>query len=174
MTNLFNFTASNTAEVGTSGRVFTFSDGDDSWTFSVDIQIVDSYAVSITSTDNSISAGSITSESISVSITNLGTSSDTYTVSLSADEALQYFEISLSSTSLSIQSKDSAELIVTVRRTGQDVPNDLIAMIQVISISDDSSSASYSFAVQNASVGVDMTIALGDREAGPGKAFQER
>lgn len=171
MTNLFNFTASNTANVGTTGLEFTFTDGNDAWTFNVDIQIVDSYAVSISSTDNSISAGSITSESISLSVTNLGTSSDTYTVSLSADDALQYFDISLSSTSLSIESKDSAELIVTVRRTGQDIPNDLIAMIQVDSISDDSSSASYSFAVQNASVGVDMTIALGDREASPGESI---
>ena len=166
--DLFNFTASNTAEVGTTGLVFTFSDGDDSWIYNVDVQVVDSYSVSITSTENLISAGSITSESISFSITNLGTSSDTYTVSLSAEEALQYFDISLSSTSLSIESKNSAELVVTVRRTGQDVPNDLIATLRVVSISDDSSNASYSFAVQNATVGVDMTIALGDREANPG------
>ena len=167
-TTIISFTASNTAQVGSNTVTISFTDGSDSWNYEFDIQVTNSHQVSVSSISNSLVAGSIREESLTLSVTNLGTSTDTYTISIDATEASEYFEFSLSTTSLTVDSKQSADLTFSARRTGQNVPSGLIANITVTSVSDSTSSDVFGVSVLNASLGVDLSISLNDREVEPG------
>ena len=113
--------ASGTAQMATNFAI----DFSSSWTsasIDLELQIDDRMDVSIDSTQNKVYASPVEDSSITMIITNLGTSSDNFIISLDTSDVNDWFGIGIDKLSLNLNAGESGSAIITVREVSIGAP----------------------------------------------------
>ncbi len=109
------------ASAATSARTDTltlqlFSDGAVA-VLDVELQVVDRTLAQLSPNKNQIISGPSAATNVTIEVTNIGTLQDTFLLSIGAGETSNYFEISLSKTSVNLGIGQSETVVLSVRET---------------------------------------------------------
>ena len=135
----------------------------------LDLQIIDLLRVSLDSSTTRIVASPMTDEVLELSITNLGTASDTYVITLNDTETSEFFTTSLSTLSLTLDSGASQMVNLSAREVLAGAPisgTDLV--VTVTSTLDSSISDELTISVVPQVAGGLITVMSDDDKAAPG------
>ena len=84
---------------------------------SIELQVIDRTLAQLSPNTNQIIAGPSATSNVSIEVTNIGTLQDTFLLSIGAGETSNYFELSLSKTSVNLGIGQSETVILSVRET---------------------------------------------------------
>ena len=90
---------------------------------SIELQVVDRTLAQLSPNTNQIIAGPSVATDITVEVTNIGTLQDTFLLSIGAGETSNYFELSLSKTSVNLGIGQSETVVLSVRETSTGASN---------------------------------------------------
>ena len=93
-----------------------FSDGAEAL-LAIELQVVDRTLAELSPNTNQIIAGPSASTNVTIEVTNIGTLQDTFLLSIGAGETSNYFELSLSKTSVNLGIGQSETVVLSVRET---------------------------------------------------------
>ncbi|MAR47220.1 MAG: hypothetical protein CMA41_05390 [Euryarchaeota archaeon] len=93
-----------------------FSDGAEAL-LAIELQVVDRTLAQLSPNTNQIIAGPSASTNVTIEVTNIGTLQDTFLLSIGAGETSNYFELSLSKTSVNLGIGQSETVVLSVRET---------------------------------------------------------
>ncbi|MDP6224190.1 MAG: hypothetical protein QGF34_03935 [Candidatus Poseidoniaceae archaeon] len=83
----------------------------------IELQVIDRTLAQLSPNTNQIIAGPSTLTNVTVEVTNIGTLQDTFLLSIGAGETSNYFEVSLSKTSVVLGIGESQSVVLSVRET---------------------------------------------------------
>ena len=83
----------------------------------IELQVIDRTLAQLSPNTNQIIAGPSTLTNVTVEVTNIGTLQDTFLLSIGAGETSNYFELSLSKTSVVLGIGESQSVVLSVRET---------------------------------------------------------
>ena len=102
----YNVSLNVSASAATSARTDTLSlqllSDSTSALLSIELQVVDRSLAQLSPNTNQIIAGPSVASNITIEVTNIGTLQDTFLLSIGAGETSNYFELSLSKTSVNL------------------------------------------------------------------------
>ena len=84
---------------------------------SIELQVVDRTLAQLSPNTNQIIAGPSAATNVTIEVTNTGTLQDTFLLSIGAGETSNYFELSLSKTSVNLGIGQSESVVLSVRET---------------------------------------------------------
>jgi uncharacterized membrane protein len=84
---------------------------------SIELQVVDRTLAQLSPNTNQIIAGPSAATNVTIEVTNIGTLQDTFLLSIGAGETSNYFELSLSKTSVNLGIGQSESVVLSVRET---------------------------------------------------------
>ena len=88
-----------------------------STSLSIELQVVDRTLAQLSPNTNQIIAGPSAATNVTIEVTNIGTLQDTFLLSIGAGETSNYFELSLSKTSVNLGIGQSESVVLSVRET---------------------------------------------------------
>lgn len=83
----------------------------------IELQVVDRTLAQLSPNTNQVIAGPSVATNVTVEVTNIGTLQDTFLLSIGAGETSNYFELSLSKTSVNLGIGQSETVVLSVRET---------------------------------------------------------
>ena len=163
------------AQSGSYPIVVTYSDADYAESLSLELQVADSVKVNVTSAKSSVIAGPISAVTYTFEVTNLGSASDTFFVSLNFDDnnnASTWFDTVLSTTSVNLAPSSTQVVTISIRELSVGAPtNGCDVNIVVTSSNDDTVSGAKGFKIKPIEVGAEITIVASDDSAKPGETI---
>ena len=163
-----SLTATSAASSGTHALSLSYGGSGVSATLSLSLQIQERIAVSMSSTESQIVAGPSSAETFEFEVTNLGSSTDTISLSLTDNGASDWFDFELSSTSVSLAAGISSSLMLEVRESSQGAPTNGVSITLTASSSSDASvSATLNLSVESSVAGAALLVLSDDDSAPP-------
>ena len=104
----------------------------------LELQITERREISIDSTSNKIYASPIEDTNMSLILTNLGTTSDTFLVNIDNENASDWFSVNIDYLSLNLDSGESGTVVISVREVAIGAPSSGTEMIISVSSVQDS------------------------------------
>ena len=136
----------------------------------LDLQISDRIGVIVDSAENSIIASPLGNSNLSIMITNLGTSEETFVVNMNNSLVSQWFSVSISALSLTLMPGDSNIIIITAREISTGAPIDGTELtLTVTSTLDSSVSDSINIVLIPQTSDAKITVRFDDDSAKPGE-----
>jgi uncharacterized membrane protein len=132
-----SFTAGTSVQPQTTSITVTMDSGWNSQSITLDLQITDRKGLSIGSTASHIVASPITDSNLTVMLTNLGSNTDTFLLSLDTSATSNWFSVTADSLSSSIGPGNSDSITLSIRETTSGAPvSGVDLLITVTSTSD--------------------------------------
>ena len=164
-----------TAQAGSYPINITYSSNQITKSLNLELQVAQSVGLTVNSISNNIVAGPISEVSYTFEVTNLGSASDTFFVSLGFDDsnnASTWFDTTLSTSSINLDSSSTQVVTIQIReRTAGAPANGCDVDIVVISSNDDTISSSISFKIIPIQASAQLTILADDNSALPGQSI---
>ena len=117
----YNVSLNVSASAATSARTDTLTlqllTDSASTSLSIELQVVDRTLAQLSPNTNQIIAGPSAATNVTIEVTNIGTLQDTFLLSIGAGETSNYFELSLSKTSVNLGIGQSESVVLSVRET---------------------------------------------------------
>ena len=113
----FNVSASAATSARTDSLSLQLLSDSTSALLSIELQVVDRSLAQLSPNTNQIIAGPSVASNITIEVTNIGTLQDTFLLSIGAGETSNYFELSLSKTSVNLGIGQSETVVLSVRET---------------------------------------------------------
>jgi hypothetical protein len=130
---------------------------------SIELQVVDRTLAQLSPNTNQIIAGPSAPTNVTIEVTNIGTLQDTFLLSIGAGETSNFFELSLSKTSVVLGIGQSETVVLSVRETAAGAnANGLPINIVATSTLDPSSSDVAILTLKPMSAGSDITVFADD------------
>ena len=123
-----SITASLSATPSSTALTVSFAQGATQSTLALDLVIEDRQEVVISGVQYEIDAHPQGTSNLTVQVTNLGTSSDTYLVELSSAETNNWFSFSLSALTLDLDAGETKTITMSALETGTGAPNEGISI----------------------------------------------
>ena len=112
-----NVSASAATSARTDTLTLQLSSDDAVAVLDVELQVVDRTLAQLSPNKNQIISGPSAATNVTIEVTNIGTLQDTFLLSIGAGETSNYFEISLSKTSVNLGIGQSETVVLSVRET---------------------------------------------------------
>ena len=165
-----------TAQSGAYPIVVSYSSADYSQSLNLELQVADSVGLTVNSINNNIAAGPISEVTYTFEVTNLGSASDTFFVSLDFEEgnnnATIWFDTALSTTSVNLEPSSTQAVTITVRERAAGAPSSGCDVnIVVTSSNDDTVSSGIGFKILPIQASAEITILSADDSAKPGETI---
>lgn len=164
-----------TAQSGSYPINVTYSSDEVTKSLNLELQVAESVGLTVNSISNNIAAGPISEVSYTFEVTNLGSASDTFFVSLGFDDsnnASTWFDTTLSTTSINLDSSSTQAVTIQIRERLAGAPvNGCDVDIVVTSSNDDTISSSISFKIIPIQASAQLTILSDDNSALPGQSI---
>ena len=113
----FNVSASSATSARTDSLSLQLLSDSTTAVLSIELQVVDRTLAQLSPNTNQVIAGPSVSTNVTIEVTNIGTLQDTFLLSIGAGETSNYFELSLSQTSVNLGVGQSETVILSVRET---------------------------------------------------------
>ena len=164
-----------TAQSGSYPINITYSSDEVTKSLNLELQVAQSVGLTVNSISNNIAAGPISEVTYTFEVTNLGSASDTFFVSLGFDDsnnASTWFDTTLSTTSINLDSSSTQAVTIQLRERLAGAPaNGCDVDIIVTSSNDDTISSSISFKIIPIQASAQLTILADDNSALPGQSI---
>jgi hypothetical protein len=164
-----------TAQSGSYPINITYSADQITKSLTLELQVAQSVGLTVNSISNNIAAGPISEVTYTFEVTNLGSASDTFFVSLGFDDsnnASTWFDTTLSTSSINLDSSSTQAVTIQIRERLAGAPvNGCDVDIVVISSNDDTISSSISFKIIPIQASAQLTILADDNSALPGQSI---
>ena len=164
--------------VATSGSgvhpiIINYSSSEITASLSLELQITDSVGLTVNSVTSSIAAGPLSSVNYTFEITNLGSTQDTFFITLGYDDsnnATTWFDIILSTTSVNLDSSATQVISMSIRERAVGAPSTGVPVDVIItSTNDDTTSSSSTLNVLPIQASAQLTILENDDGGKPGE-----
>ena len=149
------FSAGNSISPQSTLITITMDSGWNSNSINLDLQVTDRKGLDVGSAMTHVVASPITDSNVSVMVTNLGSSTDTFLLSLNTSLTNEWFSIDADSLSLTISPGYTDSIMLTVRETAVGAPSDGVDL--TVTITSTSDSAIY----ENLTIGIIPQVASG-------------
>ena len=168
-----NLSLANNADPGTHPITIGFGGSGASATTSIDLQIQDRFAVLVSTTSSDIVAGPANNASAIFDVTNLGTSTDIYQLSILDASQSDWFSFTLSTTSVTVGAGETATVELSVREisTGA-TSNGITVALLASSGTDENADHHVNLTVRPQIAGATITVIADDDEAKPGSSIR--
>ena len=134
-----------------------------STSLSIELQVVDRTLAQLSPNTNQIIAGPSAATNVTIEVTNIGTLQDTFLLSIGAGETSNYFELSLSKTSVNLGIGQSESVVLSIRETSTGASaSGLPINIVATSTLDPSSTDVALLTLIPMTAGSDLTVLAGD------------
>ncbi|MGB2267563.1 MAG: hypothetical protein ACPH5T_02495 [Candidatus Poseidoniaceae archaeon] len=134
-----------------------------STSLSIELQVVDRTLAQLSPNTNQIIAGPSAATNVTIEVTNIGTLQDTFLLSIGAGETSNYFELSLSKTSVNLGIGQSESVVLSIRETSAGaIASGLPINIVATSTLDPSSTDVALLTLIPMTAGSDLTVLAGD------------
>ena len=164
-----------TAQSGSYPIVVTYSSNDVSASLNLELQVADSVSLTVNSITNNVASGPISDVSYTFEITNLGSASDTFFVSLAFDDsnnASNWFDTILSTSSVNLDSSLTQAVSISIRERSAGAPvSGCDVSVVVKSSNDDTVSYSIGFKIIPIQASAQLTILADDTSVKPGESL---
>tara|TARA_B100001027_G_scaffold216375_1_gene192538 strand:- start:543 stop:4586 length:4044 start_codon:yes stop_codon:yes gene_type:complete len=165
-----------TAQSGAYGITVSYSSADFSQSLNLELQVADSVGLTVNSINNNIAAGPISEVTYTFEVTNLGSASDTFFVSLDFAEgnnnATIWFDTALSTTSVNLEPSSTQAVTITIRERAAGAPSTGCDVnIVVTSSNDDTVSSGIAFKILPIQASAQITVLSADDSAKPGETI---
>ena len=138
----------------------------------IDLQITDRHEVMVDSIEDRIVASPIGDSNLSIMVTNLGTSTETFVANINNSQVSDWFTISVNTLSLTLDSGESGTITISAREIATGAPASGNELIVTVTSTDDSNvvdSLTISVVPQIASG--QITVLSDDDKAAPGSTI---
>ena len=150
----------------------TFDGGWSSTGLMLDLQVTDRNEVMVDSTEDRIIASPLGDSSLTVMVTNLGTSTETFVAEINNSELSDWFTISVDTLSLTLDAGQSGDLVISAREVATGAPSSGSELIvKLTSTGDSTVSDSITIDVIPQIANGIITVMSDNDEAKPGEAI---
>ena len=174
-TIIMTVSMTSTAQSGSYPITITYSSDEITNSLNLELQVAQSVGLTVNSISNNIAAGPISEVSYTFEVTNLGSASDTFFVSLGFDDsnnASTWFDTVLSTSSINLDSSSTQAVTIQIRERLAGAPaNGCDVDIVVTSSNDDTISSSIAFKIIPIQASAQLTILADDNSALPGQSI---
>ena len=168
-----NITLDTNANPGSHALEFGFGGTGASAMEEVELQVQDRFDVLLSSTGSQIVAGPSNNATMSIDVTNFGTSSDVFQLSIIDDSEAGWFAYTLSTTSVSLNAGETTTVQLNVREVASGATtNGLTVAIHAASSNDLSKTDHFNITVRPQVAGAEITVNADDDEAQPGSTIR--
>ena len=148
----------------------TFDGGWTSTQLTIDLQVADRHEVMVDSSEDRIIASPLGDSSLTIMVTNLGTSTETFVADINNSAVSDWFTISVDKLSLSLDSGQSGSITITAREIASGAPTNGVDLTITVTSTDDSTvTDSISIAVIPQIANGLITVMSDSVEAKPGE-----
>ena len=148
----------------------TFDGGWTSTQLTIDLQVADRHEVMVDSSEDRIIASPLGDSSLTIMVTNLGTSTETFVADINNSAVSDWFTISVDTLSLSLDSGQSGSITITAREIASGAPTNGVDLTITVTSTDDSTvTDSISIAVIPQIANGLITVMSDSVEAKPGE-----
>ena len=148
----------------------TFDGGWTSTQLTIDLQVADRHEVMVDSSEDRIIASPLGDSSLTIMVTNLGTSTETFVADINNSAVSDWFTISVDTLSLSLDSGQSGSITITAREISSGAPTNGVGLTITVTSTDDSTvTDSISIAVIPQIANGLITVMSDSVEAKPGE-----
>ena len=148
----------------------TFDGGWTSTQLTIDLQVADRHEVMVDSSEDRIIASPLGDSSLTIMVTNLGTSTETFVADINNSAVSDWFTISVDTLSLSLDSGQSGSITITAREIASGAPTNGVGLTITVTSTDDSTvTDSISIAVIPQIANGLITVMSDSVEAKPGE-----
>ena len=174
--SVYNVSFSVTASAATSARTDALTlrliaDSTEAL-LAIELQVIDRTLAQLSPNTNQIIAGPSALSNVTIEVTNIGTLQDTFLLSIGAGETSNYFELSLSKTSVVLGIGESESVVLSVRETAVGAnPDGLPINIVATSTLDPSSSDTSILTLIPMTAGADINVFADDTPAEAGSTI---
>ena len=116
----------------------TFDGGWTSTQLTIDLQVADRHEVMVDSSEDRIIASPLGDSSLTLMVTNLGTSTETFVADINNSAVSDWFTISVDTLSLSLESGQSGSITITAREIASGAPTNGVDLTITVTSTDDS------------------------------------
>ena len=116
----------------------TFDGGWTSTQLTLDLQVADRHEVMVDSSEDRIIASPLGDSSLTLMVTNLGTSTETFVADINNSAVSDWFTISVDSLSLNLDAGQSGSITISAREIASGAPNSGVDLTIAITSTDDS------------------------------------
>ena len=116
----------------------TFDGGWTSTQLTIDLQVADRHEVMVDSSEDRIIASPLGDSSLTLMVTNLGTSTETFVADINNSAVSDWFTISVDKLSLSLDSGQSGSITITAREIASGAPTTGVDLTITVTSTDDS------------------------------------
>ena len=116
----------------------TFDGGWTSTQLTIDLQVADRHEVMVDSSEDRIIASPLGDSSLTIMVTNLGTSTETFVADINNSAVSDWFTISVDKLSLSLDSGQSGSITITAREIASGAPTNGVDLTITVTSTDDS------------------------------------
>ena len=165
--------ASSGIQPSTDSFTITFDGGWTSTQLTMDLQITDRYEVTIDSTEDRIVASPLEGSNLTIQVTNLGTSTETFVANIDNSQVSDWFTIGVNTLSVTLESGQSGNIILTAREIASGAPTSGSPLqIVVTSTADPTISDSLTITIIPQVANGMITIMSDDDKAAPGQTIR--
>ncbi len=148
----------------------TFDGGWTSTQLTIDLQVADRQEVMIDSSEDRIIASPLGDSSLTLMVTNLGTSTETFVADINNSAVSDWFTISVDTLSLNLDAGQSGSITITAREIASGAPSNGVDLTITVTSTDDSTvTDSISIAVVPQIADGLITVMSDNDEAKPGE-----
>jgi hypothetical protein len=164
--------ASASAYPGTYSIDIMLMDGSASETITIDLIIEQRYDVEISSLESSVSPSPLYTTNMTLEVTNIGTSTDTYLIELDTSESSGYYSTTLSRTTVTVSPASTQLVVLGIREGNNGAPSSSLTLtITATSTTDYTSTDSATITIVPLSVSSEVTIFKDNDVVAPGGAI---
>ena len=116
----------------------TFDGGWTSTQLTIDLQVADRHEVMVDSSEDRIIASPLGDSSLTIMVTNLGTSTETFVADINNSAVSDWFTISVDTLSLNLDSGQSGSITITAREIASGAPSNGVDLTITVTSTDDS------------------------------------
>ena len=116
----------------------TFDGGWTSTQLTIDLQVADRHEVMVDSSEDRIIASPLGDSSLTLMVTNLGTSTETFVADINNSAVSDWFTISVDTLSLNLESGQSGSITITAREIASGAPTSGVDLTITVTSTDDS------------------------------------
>ena len=116
----------------------TFDGGWTSTQLTIDLQVADRHEVMVDSSEDRIIASPLGDSSLTLMVTNLGTSTETFVADINNSAVSDWFTISVDTLSLNLESGQSGSITITAREIASGAPTNGVDLTITVTSTDDS------------------------------------
>ena len=151
----------------------TFDGGWTSAQLTIDLQVADRHEVMVDSSEDRIIASPLGDSSLTLMVTNLGTSTETFVADINNSAVSDWFTISVDTLSLNLDAGQSGSITITAREIASGAPSNGVGLTITVTSTDDSTvTDSISIAIIPQIADGLITVMSDSVEAKPGGMIQ--